>query len=62
MEYRGYDSAGIATLYNNEINEVKSEGRVDNLENNLIVQKVQLGNHHPSLLFLANIECLDLLD
>ena len=41
LEYRGYDSAGIATLYNNEINEVKSEGRVDNLENNLIVQKME---------------------
>ena len=31
LEYRGYDSAGIATL-SSEINEVKSEGRVDNLE------------------------------
>ena len=31
LEYRGYDSAGIATLSKNEINEVKSEGRVDNL-------------------------------
>ena len=34
LEYRGYDSAGIATLSDGEINEVKSEGRVDNLENN----------------------------
>ena len=41
LEYRGYDSAGIATLSNNEINEVKSEGRVDNLENNLLVQKME---------------------
>ena len=32
LEYRGYDSAGIATLSEGEINEVKSEGRVDSLE------------------------------
>ena len=31
LEYRGYDSAGIATLSSGLINEVKSEGRVDNL-------------------------------
>ncbi len=35
LEYRGYDSAGIATLNNGYINEVKSEGRVDVLEKNL---------------------------
>ncbi len=34
LEYRGYDSAGIATLSNGFINQVKSEGRVENLENN----------------------------
>jgi len=34
LEYRGYDSAGIATLSGGLINEVKSEGRVENLENN----------------------------
>jgi glucosamine--fructose-6-phosphate aminotransferase (isomerizing) len=34
LEYRGYDSAGIATLADGLINEVKSEGRVENLENN----------------------------
>ncbi|MDC0408165.1 glutamine--fructose-6-phosphate transaminase (isomerizing) [Candidatus Pelagibacter sp.] len=33
LEYRGYDSAGIATLSDGLINEVKSEGRVENLEN-----------------------------
>ena len=32
LEYRGYDSAGIATLSNNEINEVKSEGELINLK------------------------------
>jgi len=34
LEYRGYDSAGIATLSKGFINEVKSEGRVENLEKN----------------------------
>ncbi|MDC1014258.1 glutamine--fructose-6-phosphate transaminase (isomerizing) [Candidatus Pelagibacter sp.] len=34
LEYRGYDSAGIATLSGGLINEVKSEGKVENLENN----------------------------
>ena len=32
LEYRGYDSAGIATIDSNEINEKKCIGRVDNLE------------------------------
>jgi glucosamine--fructose-6-phosphate aminotransferase (isomerizing) len=34
LEYRGYDSAGLATLFNGEIHEVKSKGRVDELEQN----------------------------
>ncbi len=34
LEYRGYDSAGIATLSGNVINEIKSKGRVENLEKN----------------------------
>ena len=36
LEYRGYDSAGIATLSEGIINEVKSKGRVDNLEKNSV--------------------------
>tara|TARA_B100000686_G_scaffold348836_1_gene440848 strand:+ start:453 stop:2273 length:1821 start_codon:yes stop_codon:yes gene_type:complete len=32
LEYRGYDSAGIATIVNGEINERKCTGRVENLE------------------------------
>ena len=32
LEYRGYDSAGIATITNNFIDEKKCAGRVDNLE------------------------------
>ena len=41
LEYRGYDSAGIATLSKGLINEIKSEGRVDNLEKNSLVQKME---------------------
>jgi len=40
LEYRGYDSAGIATLANGVINEIKSEGRVDNLEKNLAIKNM----------------------
>ena len=32
LEYRGYDAAGLATLNNNEINEKKCSGRVEQLE------------------------------
>ena len=32
LEYRGYDSAGLATLTNNNINEKKCSGRVEELE------------------------------
>ena len=32
LEYRGYDSAGLATIHKNEISEKKCSGRVDELE------------------------------
>ena len=32
LEYRGYDSAGVATIVNGNIDEKKCTGRVDNLE------------------------------
>ena len=35
LEYRGYDSAGIATILDGGINEVKCEGRVKTLENHI---------------------------
>jgi glucosamine--fructose-6-phosphate aminotransferase (isomerizing) len=41
LEYRGYDSAGVATLFGGEINEVKSEGRVDNLEQNFDLKSLK---------------------
>jgi len=41
LEYRGYDSAGIATLFEGEIKEVKSEGRVDTLEKNFDLKNLK---------------------
>ncbi|MBD1141189.1 glutamine--fructose-6-phosphate transaminase (isomerizing) [Pelagibacterales bacterium SAG-MED39] len=41
LEYRGYDSAGIATLSKGLINEIKSEGRVDNLEKNSLIKNME---------------------
>jgi glucosamine--fructose-6-phosphate aminotransferase (isomerizing) len=32
LEYRGYDSAGIATLTNGRIDRRRAEGKLDNLE------------------------------
>ena len=40
LEYRGYDSVGIATLENNKINLVKSKGRVNSLAENEEAQKL----------------------
>ncbi|MDA9769295.1 glutamine--fructose-6-phosphate transaminase (isomerizing) [Candidatus Pelagibacter sp.] len=40
LEYRGYDSAGIATLSNGILDQAKSEGRVDILEKNLAVKNM----------------------
>tara|TARA_B100001093_G_scaffold516720_1_gene596153 strand:- start:27 stop:1847 length:1821 start_codon:yes stop_codon:yes gene_type:complete len=40
LEYRGYDSAGLATLSDGFINEVKSKGRVDDLEKNLTIKSM----------------------
>ena len=41
LEYRGYDSAGIATLSDGQINEFKSEGRVDSLEQNFDLKNLK---------------------
>ncbi|MGN1299418.1 MAG: glutamine--fructose-6-phosphate transaminase (isomerizing) [Candidatus Scatovivens sp.] len=40
LEYRGYDSVGIATLENNEIKLVKTKGRVKNLADNEDAKKL----------------------
>lgn len=39
LEYRGYDSAGIAFKENNNIKVIKSKGKINNLEKKLIKQK-----------------------
>ena len=36
LEYRGYDSSGIATISNNKLNVCKSEGKIKNLSDKLI--------------------------
>ena len=41
LEYRGYDSAGIATLKDGFINEVKREGRVEALEKSISKTNLQ---------------------
>ena len=43
LEYRGYDSAGISTLTNGQINEKKCSGRVENLEK-LLFQNPSAGD------------------
>ncbi len=40
LEYRGYDSAGIAFVEGNKFTTVKEEGKIANLENALLQQKV----------------------
>ena len=43
LEYRGYDSAGLATIANGEINEKKCPGRVEKLEK-ILFQNPNEGN------------------
>ena len=43
LEYRGYDSSGIATVSNNQINCVKSQGNLDQLQKKLINEEL-IGN------------------
>jgi len=43
LEYRGYDSAGLATVTNNQINEKKCSGRVEELEK-ILTKKPVNGN------------------
>ncbi len=40
LEYRGYDSAGIAFVEGNKFTTVKEEGKITNLENALLQQKI----------------------
>ena len=43
LEYRGYDSSGIATISNDQINCIKSQGNLDQLQKKLIKEDL-LGN------------------
>ena len=43
LEYRGYDSSGIATISNDQINCIKSQGNLDQLQKKLINEEL-LGN------------------
>ncbi len=48
LEYRGYDSAGVATSFNGKINRCRSEGKIKNLEASLaktpVLGKVGIGH------------------
>ena len=46
LEYRGYDSAGIAVIHRNEINIYKDKGRIKNLERNLPEIQGNIGIGH----------------
>ena len=47
LEYRGYDSAGIAYIADNKINIIKEEGKIKNLKENLnLDQESNLGIGH----------------
>ena len=42
LEYRGYDSAGIAYIKDDEIKIIKKEGPIKNLEENVAAAQIQL--------------------
>ncbi len=44
LEYRGYDSAGIAVFENGEVNVIKAEGRLKNLENKMKAEAFPVGS------------------
>jgi glucosamine--fructose-6-phosphate aminotransferase (isomerizing) len=46
LEYRGYDSSGIAMLHNSEITRVREVGKVANLEKNLGITRGTIGIAH----------------
>lgn len=46
LEYRGYDSAGIATIFHDDLNVIKTEGKVENLKNKLTGKNSCIGIGH----------------
>ena len=41
LEYRGYDSSGIVTIYNNELRLCRSVGKLNNLEIKLASKPIE---------------------
>ena len=56
LEYRGYDSAGIAVLKDNKIKIVKCKGKVAKLEN-LLEKDAPKGNIGLGLPWVAHLVC-----
>jgi glutamine---fructose-6-phosphate transaminase (isomerizing) len=48
LEYRGYDSAGVATIVNGEVHCVRAKGKLNNLQ-----EKLE-GEHNPSLIGIGH--------
>lgn len=46
LEYRGYDSAGIATICDNKLDVIKTEGNVENLKSKLNDKNASIGIGH----------------
>ena len=44
LEYRGYDSAGVAVMDENKINIYKAEGKLENLSSELLIHKDEYKN------------------
>ena len=48
LEYRGYDSAGIATIYDQQLTAIKAKGKLHNLrtklENNVDYAQIGIGH------------------
>ncbi len=44
LEYRGYDSAGVAVMCENKINVYKAEGKLENLSSELLIHKDEYKN------------------
>ena len=46
LEYRGYDSAGIATIFHDDLDVIKTEGKVENLKIKLTGKNSYIGIGH----------------
>ena len=40
LEYRGYDSAGVAILHQGSFKRIRAEGKLTNLEQKLTIEKI----------------------